>query len=180
MTFILQPILENDLLIAKPLVEEDFESVFAAAADPAVWDQHPNKNRYQRAEFENFFKGAIQSGGAFAVVNKSNKEVIGSSRFYDYNEADQSILIGYTFFARQYWGKNYNRNLKHLMLNHAFKFVNKVIFHIGSTNYRSQKSIEKLGAKKIGEMEVTYFGEAPKMNFVYEITKDAFISSEEE
>ena len=92
--FELQPILEDDLLIARPLKEEDFELLYKAASDPLVWDQHPNKNRYQRAEFLNFFKGAMQSGGAFVVVDKASNEIMGSSRFYDFDESDKSILIG--------------------------------------------------------------------------------------
>ena len=169
--FELQPILEDDLLIARPLKEEDFELLYKAAADPLVWDQHPNKNRYQRAEFLNFFKGAMQSGGAFAVISKVTNEIIGSSRFYDLDESDRSIFIGYTFFEKKYWGKNYNHSLKKLMIAHAFQFVDKIHFHIGATNYRSQKSIEKLGANKIDEQLVEYFGEEPRMNFVYEIVK---------
>jgi RimJ/RimL family protein N-acetyltransferase len=171
MPFDLQPILQNELIIARPLKEEDFEALYLAASDPLVWDQHPNKNRYQREEFLNFFKGAMKSGGAFAVIDKASGEIIGSSRFYDPDEEQKNILIGYTFFKREYWGKNYNHSLKHLMVEHAFKYVDKVIFHIGATNFRSQKSIEKTGANKVDEMEVTYYGEAPTLNFVYEINR---------
>ncbi|MEO6818665.1 MAG: GNAT family N-acetyltransferase [Ginsengibacter sp.] len=169
--FELQPTLEDDLLIARPLKDKDVELLYKAASDPFVWDQHPNKNRYQRDEFLNFFKGAMQSGGAFAVIDKESNTIIGSSRFYDLNENDQSVFIGYTFFEKKYWGKNYNHSLKKLMIDHAFQFVDKIHFHIGATNYRSQKSIEKLGAKKIGEQLVEYFGEEPRQNFVYEIKK---------
>ena len=169
--FELQPILEDDILLALPLKEEDFELLFMAAADPLVWDQHPNKNRYQRSEFLNFFKGAMQSGGAFAIVDKVSNEIIGSSRYYDLNASEKSIFIGYTFFAKKYWGKNYNHSLKKLMIIHAFKFVDTIYFHIGATNFRSQRSIEKLGAIKIDEQLVEYFGEEPRMNFVYEIQK---------
>lgn len=167
----LQPILENDFILARPLRETDFDELFNAAADPAIWDQHPNKNRYKKGEFKNFFKGAMESGGAYIVYNKETGKAIGSSRYYGWNEETKSIEIGYTFFSRENWGKNYNRYLKTLMLDHAFTFAEKVIFHIGATNFRSQKSIEKLGAQKVGEMIVEYYGEAPKLNFVYEIEK---------
>ncbi|MEO6135775.1 MAG: GNAT family N-acetyltransferase [Ginsengibacter sp.] len=175
MNFELQPTLECDLFIARPLTQEDFESLFMAASDPLVWDQHPNKNRYQRDEFSNFFKGAIESGGALVVIDKASNEIIGSSRFYDLNETDHSVFIGYTFFSRKYWGKEYNRKLKSLMLRHAFKFVEKVLLHVGAENYRSQKSITKVGAIKTSELEVQYFGEASRMNFEYEIAKASFL-----
>lgn len=57
------------------------------------------------------------------------------------------------------------------MLDHIFQFVSKVHFHIGALNLRSQISIQRLGAEKIAEKEVAYFGEPPGLNFVYEIRK---------
>lgn len=171
---ILQPTLEDELIFAKPLRDEDFESLYSAASDPLIWAQHPNKNRYKREVFKTFFEGAMKSGGAFIVYDKKSGEVIGSSRFYDLNAETKEILIGYTFFIRKYWGKGMNHALKRLMLNHAFQFADKVIFHIGAVNIPSQRAIAKLGAIKTGEQEVKYFGEEPKLNFIYEIRKQDF------
>ena len=106
------------------------------------------------------------------VFDKQTEEIIGSSRFYDFNSENKSVLIGYTFFARSHWGSTYNPALKQLMIQHAFRFVDSVIFHIGANNMRSQKAIERLGASKIDELEVKYYGEETKLNFVYEIRKN--------
>lgn len=163
--------LKNDHILAIPLKEDHFEALFTVASDPLIWDQHPNKNRYQKTEFQNFFKGAIDSGGGYIVFDTEGAKPIGSSRYYDWDPKERSIKIGYTFFSRENWGKNNNQQLKTLMLDHAFTFADKVIFHIGAVNFRSQKSIEKLPVKKVGEEVVEYFGEAPKLNFVYEIEK---------
>ncbi len=57
------------------------------------------------------------------------------------------------------------------MLDYILQFVSKVRFHIGENNIRSQISINRLGAEKIAEQEVTYFGESLRLNFVYEISK---------
>ncbi|MFD2583041.1 GNAT family N-acetyltransferase [Pedobacter vanadiisoli] len=171
MHFDLQPTPEDDLIKIVPLKETDFEAVFAVASDPLLWEQHPNKDRYQREVFQNFFKGAIESHGAFIVYEKETGEIVGSSRYYDLNEANRSVAIGYTFVGRKFWGKGHNRSLKTLMLNYAFRFVDKVILHIGATNFRSQKAAEKLGAIKTGEFEVAYYGEPVKPNFIYQIDK---------
>ena len=61
--------------------------------------------------------------------------------------------------------------MKTLMLDHAFIFVETVNFHIGAENIRSQKAIEKLGAVKVGEIEINYPGEDERLNFIYEIKK---------
>ena len=168
----LQPThLENELVKLVPLKEEDFERLYKVASDPLVWEQHPNKNRYQREVFQNYFKGAIESGGAFLILDKKTGEVIGSSRLYDHKPADKEIEIGYTFISRDHWGGAYNRAVKKLMLDHAFTFADRVIFHIGAQNVRSQKALEKLGGKKTGEIEMEYFGEPKRLNFIYHIHK---------
>ncbi len=170
MTFNLQPQhLQNQLIQLFPLQEDDFEELYKVASDPLVWEQHPNKLRYQRAVFQNFFEGAIQSHGAFLIREVQTNEVVGSSRFYDFDENDNSILIGYTFIGRKFWGKDYNASLKKLMLDYAFQYVDKVFFHIGAQNFRSQKAIEKIGAIKVGEQEVEYYGEDSKLNYIYQI-----------
>ena len=60
-----------------------------------------------------------------------------------------SVKIGYTFISNQYWGTDMNYHIKKLMLEYIFKFLDKVYLDIWKINYRSQKSIEKLGGKKI-------------------------------
>lgn len=171
MHFDLQPTLDNDLIQIVPLKEADFESLFAVASDPLIWEQHPNKDRYKREVFQNFFKGAIESKGAFIVYEKATVKIVGSSRYYDFEEENSQVAVGYTFIAREFWGKGHNRALKTLMLDYAFQFVDKVILHIGATNFRSQKATEKLGAVKVGELEVAYYGEPVKLNFVYQVDK---------
>lgn len=173
----LQPILENEFVKIKPLQLSDFETLYGIASDPLIWEQHPNKDRYKKEAFQNFFKGAIESKGAYLVFDTKTNEPIGSSRFYDFNKQKNQVLIGYTFFARSYWGGTYNPALKKLMINYALQFVDSVIFHIGATNVRSQKSIEKLGAIKIDELEVEYYGEPKKLNFVYEIKQMNWVNT---
>jgi len=167
----LQPILENETVKLIPLEESDFEILYQVASDPLIWEQHPNKDRYKRAVFQNFFDGAMQSKGAFKIVNKASGDIIGSTRFYDYDDTNKSVLIGYTFYGRAYWGSHYNPAVKKLMLEYAFQFVNTVYFHIGAENIRSQKAIERLGAKKVREINVAYHGEPEKLNFEYCIEK---------
>ena len=171
----IQSSLENEQVILLPLQETDFEALYAAASEPEVWAQHPNKDRWKREVFQVFFEGAMQSKGAFKIVDKATETVIGSSRFYDYNPSDDSIFIGYTFYARSCWGKGINPFVKEMMLDYIFQFVSKVNFHIGAENLRSQIAIERLGAQKVATEEVAYFGEPSRLNFVYEIRKEDWL-----
>lgn len=172
MSFTLQPThLANELVVLQPLQPQHFEELYAVASDPLIWEQHPNRDRYKREVFEKFFEGALASGGAFIIYDAQSGQAIGSSRFYDFDEAQSEVKIGYTFYARSHWGSGYNPAAKALMLQHAFQFVDNVIFHIGAQNLRSQIAITRLGAEKIGEEMVEYYGETPKLNFVYAIRK---------
>ena len=166
-----QATLENGNVKLVPLNPNDFEELFSVASDQKIWEQHPNKDRYQREVFEKFFQGAIESKGAFKIMDKSSNEVAGSTRFYDYNQDDNTIFIGYTFYATKFWGSKLNPQVKKLMLDYIFQFVDKVNFHVGKDNIRSQKAMEKLGAKKVDEVNVAYFGEPEKLNVVFEIDK---------
>jgi RimJ/RimL family protein N-acetyltransferase len=170
-----QPVLQNELVIATPLHATDFDELYLAASDPLVWEQHPNKNRYQPAAFENYFTGAMESGGAFLVRDTNTNQVIGSSRYSDYLPGSSTVSIGYTFFIRSHWGTGHNYALKRLMLDHIFGFVENVLFYIGAENKRSQISIVRFGAIKTGDIELAYYGETEKLNFIYSITKEQWL-----
>src|SRR5215471_703311 len=130
-TFDLQPTLENDLLLLRPLTSEDFEDLHQVASDPLVWEQHPASDRCQRDVFELLFEDAMASGGAFAVIDKETGKIIGSTRFHRIEESENAIEIGWTFLARKYWGGHYNRSMKQLMIDWALQFVDNILFYIG-------------------------------------------------
>lgn len=169
MSFELQPTLEGELLRLRPLREEDWEELFAVASDPLIWEQHPAPDRYQENVFREYFRGAMECGGAFVVIDRKTNRIIGSSRFIDYNESRSEIEIGYTFLARAYWGGVYNREMKALMLGHAFRFVRHVVFLVGPSNWRSQKAMEKIGGVRIEPR----LNKAGRMNVVFQIDAPA-------
>jgi RimJ/RimL family protein N-acetyltransferase len=179
MSFNLQPNLENQRIRLRPLRPEDFESLYTVASDRLIWEQHPNPDRYQRDVFATYFKGAMESGGAFLVLDAKGGQIMGSSRYYELDEAQGSIAIGYTFIAREYWGRQYNRQLKTLMLDHAFAMLQQVIFHVGAQNWRSRKAMEKLGATLIGEAVIGYYGEPGRQNVIYRIGKEDWVALRE-
>src|SRR4029450_13253366 len=111
MPFELQPILKGELIELRPLAPKDWDDLFFVASDPLIWEQHPESDRYKDDVFRVFFREAIKSGGAFVIMDKSQK-IIGSTRFYGYAPDKSELEIGWTFLARNYWGGRYNRELK--------------------------------------------------------------------
>jgi RimJ/RimL family protein N-acetyltransferase len=150
MSFDLQPTLQGELLRLRPLRAEDFTDLYAVASDPLIWEQHPSRDRYREEVFREFFRGALESGGALVALDAVDGRVIGSSRFHGYDQEGSEIEIGYTFLARSHWGGRYNGEMKRLMLRHAFSFVESVIFVIGPQNLRSQRAVEKIGGVYAG------------------------------
>jgi RimJ/RimL family protein N-acetyltransferase len=172
MPFDLQPILRGKLLVLRPLREEDWPVLHAVASDPLIWEQHPESDRYKEDVFRRYFQGAIDSGGAFLILDTADGRVIGSSRYAGYDERASEIEIGWTFLARSHWGGACNRELKQLMLRHAFQFVERVLFTVGPGNLRSQKALEKIGAVRA----VSRTDPSGRGNLVYEISRGCCLS----
>ena len=169
MPFNLQPILKSEILELRPLQADDFEQLHAVASDPLIWEQHPSSDRYKLDVFRKFFDEAIESGGALIAIDCKDDRVIGSSRFHCYDLERSEIEIGWTFLARSHWGGVYNGEMKRLMLSHAFKFVDNVIFVVGSTNLRSQRAVEKIGGVRIG----TKTDPNGRESFIFRITRSS-------
>jgi RimJ/RimL family protein N-acetyltransferase len=141
-----QPTLRGEGFVASPLQESDFESLFAAAADPGIWAMHPVRDRWQRDPFTIYFRSGLESRGALVFRDPRSGEVIGSSRFCAHDPAQRRVEIGYTFLVRKCWGSGLNSKIKAAMLAHAFRHVDAVEFVIGPQNLRSRRAVEKLGA----------------------------------
>jgi RimJ/RimL family protein N-acetyltransferase len=151
----LQPThLQSDSIQLLPLVQSDFDALYQVANDPLLWEQHPNNDRYKIDVFTALFEGAMASESAFKIIDKATGQVAGSSRYYNYVPENKEIAIGYTFIDRQFWATDFNRKLKELMINYAFEYVDRVLFHVGTTNFRSQKAVLKLGANLLGEVNL--------------------------
>jgi RimJ/RimL family protein N-acetyltransferase len=170
MPFDPQPTLTGELLELRPLRPEDWEALYEVASDPLIWEQHPASDRYKEEVFREFFRGALESGGALLAVDRKDGRVIGASRYHGYDEGRGEVRIGFTFLARSHWGGAFNGEMKRLMLRHAFRFVDRAVFHVGPQNWRSRRAMEKIG----GVLAGTGRDDSGQESVVYEITASAF------
>ncbi len=166
-----QPHLVGELLELRPLTEADFPCLLAAAADPLIWEQHPDPNRHREAVFREFFADQLASGGGLLALDRGSGEVIGTSRFHGYDPEGSEVEIGWTFLVRRCWGGAYNGEMKALMLNHAFRYLQNVVFLVNPQNVRSQRAVEKIGGLRIGERIDGYGRES----IAYRVTSPAWI-----
>lgn len=171
-----QPALVGPSITIRPITSDDWSELYAAGSDPDIWKVHPVSNRYTEPEFKKFFDGAVDSGMGFVFVERASDRLIGSSRYYGYEPERSEIEIGWTFIVRSHWGGAANREVKRLMLDHAFSFVDTVVFWVGEQNWRSQGAMTKIGGvKRQGLFTREMSGAAPY--FIFEIAKDRYQKS---
>lgn len=170
-----QPVLEGERLLLRPLREDDWEALFAVAADPQIWAVHPAHDRWQEPVFRAFFEDALSQGGALAVIEKASGQVVGSSRFQGHDPADGgSVEIGWTFLARRLWGGGYNAEMKRLMLTHALRSVHRVDFRVGEGNVISRGAMANIGGVLSDREDITMIGGEAYRHVIYEITRESF------
>ncbi|MDR9814828.1 GNAT family N-acetyltransferase [Rhizobium hidalgonense] len=170
-----QPVLYNERVIIRPLNREDFGALYAVASDPLLWELHPASNRWKKDVFKQLFNAALDSGGALTVIDKGANQIIGSSRFNVPDLKSSRAEIGWSYLARDYWGGAWNREIKRMLMSHAFRFVDTVYFRIGDENMRSRRATEKLGTRLSEETEIIKMPDgAPVRHVIYEITKQEF------
>ena len=169
MSFDSQPTLNGELVRLRPLHPDDYRDLYAVAADPLIWEQHPARNRHEEAVFRQFFAEALASGGALLAADARSRRAIGSSRFHGYSEAKSEVEIGWTFLARSHWGGRYNGEMKQLMLRHAFQFVDSVVLFVSPGNIRSQRAAAAIG----GVLQPKPDAEG---RLIYRITTSAFLT----
>lgn len=168
-----QPVLEGERLLLRPLRADDWSALYAVASDPKVWEQHPIPDRWQKDVFQGYFADALTQGGALAVTLRADSRIVGCSQFRPTPFDREAIEIGWTFLARQYWGGSTNREMKRLMLGHAFGSLPRVLFRIGESNARSRLAMERIGGRLTDLIEESEYQGQPVRHVIYEITRES-------
>lgn len=170
-----QPVLGGERLYLRPLAEDDWDALYAVAADKLLWERHPAHDRWQEPVFREFFDDALAQGGALAIIDKASGALIGSSRFQGHDPAGEGqVEIGWSFLARPYWGLGYNAEFKRLMLAHALASVGRVVFSVGADNVISRKAMANIGGRLTGETKIVERSGVMMDHVIYEITTESF------
>ena len=149
-------ILEGHGIRLEPLTEGHHDALAAAAADGALWElwftsvPAPGDTA---AYIADALKG--QRDGhmlPWAVRHLATDTIVGSTRYHDIVPAIDRVEIGWTWYAERCQRTNVNTTCKLLLLEHAFDRLGCVVVGLRTDNFnfRSQKAIEALGAKKDG------------------------------
>ncbi len=149
------PTLTGQWVQLEPLCESHRDGLRAAADDERIWVHSLSVAR--GLGFDAWFDLALHEGQAgqrvpFAVRQRVDGRLIGSSSYLDLHERHLRLEIGATWYAPEYWGSNVNPECKLLLLRHAFEVIglNRVALVTDVLNKRSQAAIAKLGAVREG------------------------------
>ena len=177
MIFDMQPELIGKTLHLRPLTEADRAAMTAASSDPLIWELHPAVDRHLPEKFQPYFDKLLVSGGTLVVIDRADGGIIGWSSYGELRPEQSEVEIGWTFLTRAYWGGDTNREMKALMLTHAFTFVDTVVFRIAADNLRSRAAMEKIEGILIDRpAEIVFEGRAVP-HVVYAIGKADFEES---
>ena len=95
-----QPHLVGERFELRPLQPDDWDALFAVASDPLIWEVHPARDRYTEPVFRQFFREALESGGALVALDRATGQIIGSSRYNWFGPDRDELEIGWSFLAR--------------------------------------------------------------------------------
>ncbi len=154
--------LEDDAIRLEPLTEDHHEALADAAADGSLWELWfttvPPPGGMQAYVLE-ALKG--QEDGhmlPWVVRDLASDRIIGTTRYHDILPKMDRVEIGYTWYAESYQRTHVNTACKRLLLHHAFETLGCAVVGLRTDgfNFRSQRAIEALGARKDGV--IRHFG----------------------
>jgi len=145
-------ILEDEYVLLRPLTIDDFNILLPFSLnEPTLW-----KFSYQRADSEENLKKYIENAlkckhdkieYPFIVFDKRTNKYAGSTRYYDIQESNQNLEIGYTWYGKDFQGTGLNKHCKFLLLEFAFEVMKmeRVAFRADNNNARSIAAMKSIG-----------------------------------
>ena len=143
----------------EPLADSHVDGLMRAGAEASIWTHLPSGRYQTRADFERLVADADRDRQAgrslpFAIICSENgvDSVAGTTRYMDIRLPDRGLEIGWTFLDPAYQRTEVNTRCKRLLLGHAFERLGmlRVQLKTDLRNIRSQRAIERLGARREG------------------------------
>jgi RimJ/RimL family protein N-acetyltransferase len=164
----------------EPLHREHAAELFPVAHEEDIWKLFLVAMPQTPAELEEWIGAAMKEqivGDQVAFITRraSDGALIGSTRFLHIDRPNKTAEIGWTFLGRDARRTAANTEAKLLQLRHLFDDLgaNRVWLQTDKLNERSQRAMERIGAKKEGEMRddrISFDGRI-RTSVVYGITR---------
>jgi len=150
--------LEGDAVRLVPLRMEHAADLYAAGDEDEIW-AHIQPRPRGVAGYEALIRAALDAQILghqlpFAVVRRSDGQIVGSTRYLHIDPPNHTIEIGWTFYGKGARRTAVNTESKLLLLTHAFEVLgaNRVWLQTDKRNERSQRAMARLGAIREAEL----------------------------
>ena len=172
-------ILEGNKVKLVPLEKEHFPALIEIAKDEKIWEHMPidwfGKKDINEVLLDAFSFRDLGQQYPFVAIDKASNKIVGSTRFLKLNQDFKNLEIGWTWYNPAYWGTDFNKECKFLLLQYCFEVLGTISVYLGTrdTNIRSLKAIESIGAKYEGTLRNRIISHGVKKNFAsYSIIDD--------
>ncbi|HRE09328.1 MAG TPA: GNAT family protein [Ignavibacteria bacterium] len=152
-------VLEGSSVKLIPLSMAHAEELWESARDKDLWEHYTFRKMESFEKFKKFLEGSLAEaesgkGFTFTIIDKATGKMRGGTSFLDIQPASRSLEIGRTWLAKDLHGTGFNAECKLLLLTYCFEELKliRVFFKTDSNNLRSQKAMEKIGAKYEGTL----------------------------
>lgn len=150
-------ILEDERVLLRPLKNEDWTNLLSIALnEPDTW-KYSLLSAAGEDGLKNYIKIAMQAKESgkeypFIVFDKKLQRYAGSTRFYDINLPFKTLLLGYTWYGKDFRGTGLNKHCKFLLLSFAFEKlgIERVEFRADNNNEKSIAAMKSIGCKVEG------------------------------
>lgn len=155
MSWLERIVLKGEIVTLEPLAPDHIEPLRCAVRDGEFWKLW-FANVPSPGQMENYVTSALQNAEkgniAFAVRLNATDGIVGTTRFYNVDEANRRPMLGYTWYAKSACKTGVNTESKLLLLQHVFEKKNAIAveFRTHFFNQVSRAAIERLGAKQDG------------------------------
>jgi RimJ/RimL family protein N-acetyltransferase len=182
-----QLILEDDFVLLRPLQEGDVENLLEFSInEPETW-QYSLLRANGKENLENYIQLAIKarekgSEFPFIVFDKKTAKYAGCTRFYDMNFPFKTLLLGYTWYGKNFRGTGLNKHCKFLLLQFAFETLKmeRVEFRADNANEKSIAAMKSIGCKVEGVLKnhmPTYNSEIRRDTIILSILRKEWFDS---
>ncbi len=155
--------LENSRVLLRPLVKKDASFLLKFVKnEPEIWT-YSLKQLQTESDLNDYISEALKlknngSTYPFIVYDKLKKQYAGCTRFYNIDAVHKTLMLGYTWYGKDFQGTGLNKNAKLLLLEYAFETLQmeRVEFRADVNNERSIRAMKSLGCKVEGVLRQNF------------------------
>ncbi|MBD1380641.1 GNAT family N-acetyltransferase [Metabacillus arenae] len=139
-----------------PMEKSHIQGLYDIGNNGNIWIHLP-KIMQTPNDMESFVEEALENKKSgkefpFVIILRESDKIIGTTRFLEISNKNNSLEIGWTWLTPTVWGSQINTECKYLLLKYCFESMEviRVQFKTDEKNVRSQKAIERIGGVKEG------------------------------